>query len=471
MATAHIQIQNINQGGIADSDYLGAINSVSEIVGLNIHDEAGVIKLNQKTTRVNDTDSAVDALCEAIVPSSNGATYYFSATSGKVWKEAANGTWTLAVTNNPAAGGAGSLSAYEYQGYIYYAMESRLGRMRISDDTFTVNWATFTNTDAAYHPMFEVNQVLYIGDAHFVAQVDVATFSANALDLKTPLRISALGKFNTDLLIGTYVTSDIVGTEILRWNTWSDSYSVSDEIPEVGVNAFLPTDNRVTVSCGTKGNLYVFNGSQLDEFKQIKGTWGNSTNKAIVKANATMNFHGLPLFGLSKIEGDGVKLGIYSFGRTNANYPFVLSLEYPISVGNLYGVKIGAIAGKGDSFRVSWYDTTTDTYGIDYLDLTAKFASGYVTTRVSLYDRIVTSTYGVMSAAYRLLPDNTSVKFFENRNHAGFVEKTDTQIDTERLLVSTRTDAGEANTFQAKFEIRGNANNSPEIELFDIPVI
>ena len=470
MATNHIQIKNVNQGGIADSDYLGGLGSVAEIVGINIHDESGIMKLNQKLTEIDDSASAIDALINAIVPASNGNTYFFGA-NGKVWKRTGAGVWSLLFTAAPAAGAAGVLSAREYQGYVYYAMQSRLGRFDLATETPAHSWATFTNTDDTYHPMEEVNQVLYIGDANFVAQVDAGVFSANALDIKTPLRVSALGKQSTNLLIGTYVSSNVVGTEIFRWNTWSDSYSVSDEIPEVGVNAFLATDNRTVVSCGTKGNLYFFNGTQLDEYKQIKGTWGNSTNKAIVKTNAKLNFHGLPLFGLSQQTGDGVNLGIYSFGRTNANYPYILSLEYPISTGNLTGIQIGAIAGNGDSFYVSWYDTDgAGSYGVDYLDLTAKQASGYISTRVSLFDRIVTSTYGVMSAAYRLLPSGTSVKIYANRNHAGFIEKTDTVVDTERLLVHTESDAGDANTFQGKFELVASGNDSPEIELFDIPV-
>lgn len=466
----HIQIKNINQGGIADSDYLGALNSVAEIVGINIHDESGIMKLNQKLTRVTDTASAVDTLVKAIVSASNGSRYFFGA-NGKVWKLTSGGTWSLLFTASPAAGAAGILGAREYQGYIYYAMQSRLGRFDIATETKADNWATFTNTNATYHPMAEVNQVLYIGDGRYVSQVDAGTFSANALDIQTPLVVSALGKVGTDLLIGTYVSSNVVGTQIFRWNTWSDSYSVSDEIPEVGINAFLSTDNRIVVSAGTKGNLYVFNGSQLDEYKQIKGTWGSSTNKAIVNPNAVCNFHGLPLFGLSQQTGTGVNLGVYSFGRTNANYPYVLALEYPISTGHLTDIQIGAIEGDGDTFFVSWYDSASGgSYGVDQLDLTAKYTSGWISTRVSLFDRIVTSTYGFLSAAYRTMPTGTSVKMYSKRNHGSYVEKTDVVVDTDRLIAQTKTIAGEANAFQAKFELIGSGNDSPEIELFDIPV-
>jgi len=467
----HIQIKNINQGGIADSDYLGAQNSVSEIVGLNIHDESGIIKLNQRLTK--DSSTTVDDLVLAIVPCSDGSTYFFGSTNGKIWKRTSGGTWSLEATAAPAAGTAGILGAREYQGYIYYAMQSRLGRWQLGTAWSTRNdsWATFTTTDSAYHPMHEVNLVLYIGDGNLIAQVDAGTFSAAALDIKTPLRVSALGSMGTDLLIGTYVSSNIVETEIFRWNTWSTSFSVSDPIPEVGINAFLKTDNRIVVSAGTKGNLYMYNGQQLENYKQIKGTWGESTNKAIVHPQAVLNFHGLPLFGLSLSTGTGVKLGVYSFGRTNANYPYVLALEYPISTGNLTNVVIGALAGNGDTFFVSWKDTTSGTvYGVDILDLSNKYATGYVTTRLSLFDRIVQSLYGAITVPYRLLPTGTDIDIYAAKNHGSMTEITDKETDTDRLTVSTTVDVGDASVFQAKIVLAGTANLSPEIELIDIEV-
>lgn len=464
----HIQIKNVNQGGIADSDYLGALNSVAEMVGINIHGEAGIMSLNQRLTRVSDSGSPVDCLCKAIVTASTGDTYFFG-TSGKIWKKTGAGVWSLERTASPAAGSAGILAAEEYQGYIYYAMQSRLGRFDLAS-TWNDNFATFTNTDATYHPMQEVNQVLYIGDKNYVSQVDAGTFSANALDIKTPLRISALGKMNTDLLIGTYVAANVSETEVLRWNTWSDSYSVSDTIPEVGINAFLNTDNRVIVSAGTKGNLYFYNGQQMEEYKQIKGTWSN-TNKAIVMANAKANFHGLPLFGLSVQSGSGVNLGVYSFGRTNANYPFVLNLEYPISTGNLNNVTIGAIRCSGDTFFVSWEDTTggSSAYGVDELDLSNKYASGYLMTRVSQYDRVIKSTYKKIKVPYREIPTGTLVKVYSKRNYGSLTEMT-TQTDTDRLVIETNDDAGEATTFQSKIVLEGSGNSSPQIEMIDIEV-
>lgn len=258
---AKIEIKNLNLGGIADSDYLGAENSVAEAVGLDIHSEAGVIKVNQALTKESGT--LVDDFVKASVPCSDGKTYHFGSTNGKVWSRTSGGTWALEATVAPSAGNIGVLDAKEYQGYIYYAMQNRLGRWQIGSawSTRNDNWATFTNGDADWHPMRVVNLVLYIGDKNYVAQVDAGTFSANALDIAAPLRIKSLGRMNTDLLVGTYISDNVTETEIIRWNTWSVSFSTSDPIPEVGVNCFPDTDNNVIVNAGTKGSLYPYNGT------------------------------------------------------------------------------------------------------------------------------------------------------------------------------------------------------------------
>lgn len=468
-----IQIKNLNQGGIADSDYLGAVNSVSEIVGINIHDESGILKLNQRLAKIDDTASPVDAFIKAIVPCSDGNSYFFSSTSGKIWKRTTGGTWTLEATAAPAAGSAGISSAREYRGYIYYAMQNRIGRWQLGTawSTRSDNWATFLNGDAEHHPMHIVNLVLYIGDRNVVAQIDEHVFSNNALDLDSPHRVTALGSLVTDLLIGTYISANVIESEVFRWNTWSDSFSVQDIIPEVGINAFLAADNRIIVSAGTKGNLYIYNGQQMEEYKQIKGTWGASSNKAIVHSNAKLNFHGLPLFGFSQQSGDGVSLGVYSFGRTNANYPFVLSLEYPISTGNLTGVEIGAISGNGDSFYVSWKQTVGEvvTYGVDYLDLNNKYTEGYYTSRLSLFDRVVQTTYKDVVVPYRTLPTGTSVTVEASRTHGDFVDQPLIN-DTDRKQLETTTHLGDASALQVRTTLFGAGNASPEVEMTSIQI-
>lgn len=469
---AKIEIKNLNLGGIADSDYLGAENSVAEMVGLDIHSEAGVIKVNQKLTK--DSGSTVDDLVKARVSCSDGNTYHFGSTNGKIWKRTSGGTWSLEATAAPAAGAVGILDACEYQGYIYYAMQSRLGRWQIGTAWSTRNdsWATFTNTDASWHPMKIVSLVLYIGDKNYVAQVDAGTFSANALDIAAPLRIKSLGKMNTDLLIGTYVSDNVTETEIIRWNTWSVSFSTSDSIPEVGVNCFLDTDNNVIVNAGTKGNLYFYNGTSLEEYKTIKGVYTGSA-KAYVHPNAKFNFNGMPLFGLSNVSGNPANQGVYSLARTNRNYPFVLNLEYAISTGNLSGVEIGSICQlSADQFLVGWKDTTGGTtYGVDVLDLSNKATVAYFVTRVIMAERTSLLNYGLVDACYRLLPTGTSVEVRKKVNaDTTFGDAIASKVDARRMLVATSVDINDATRAQVKVSLVATANLAPELEVVEIGV-
>lgn len=470
---ANIEIKNINFGGIADSDYLGNENSVAEAVNCDIHGESGIIKANQALTK--DSGATVTELLLADVSCSNGSTYHFGE-SGGIYERQSNGTWTKRATASPAAGSAKILSAAEYQGYIYYAMQSRLGRIAVpaaggSWAGRADSWATFSNTDDTFHPMHEVNLVLYIGDANYVAQVDAGTFSANALDIKSPLRISSLWNLDTDLLIGTYVAANVMKSEIIRWNTWSVSFSVSDPIPEVGVNAFLDTDNIVIVNAGQKGNLYIYDGAQLEHYKQIKGTW-SSTNKAKVNTNCRHNFNGMPLFGLSQITGTGVNLGVYSFARTNRNYPYVMNLEYKISTGNLTGIQIGTITPiSADQFLVAWRDDNdTTTYGVDILNLTTKATAHFVTRNI-LVDREMLTNYGFVFVPYRLLPTDTAINIYTSKQHAAFSETPDNSTtDTERLMQRTNEHIADASVLKTKVELSPNENDAPEVEMLLIGV-
>ena len=119
-----IIINNANLGGIADSKYQGQQNSVAEMVGFDIHSEPGILKNNQKLAK--ESGATVDDLVKKILPCSDGNSYLFGSTNGKIWKRTSAGVYSLADTASPASGGVGIMDAYEYQGHIYYSMESRL---------------------------------------------------------------------------------------------------------------------------------------------------------------------------------------------------------------------------------------------------------------------------------------------------------------------------------------------------------
>ena len=472
-----IDFKNFNLGGIADSDYIGGSNSMADLWGFDIHSESGVSKVNQALTK--ESGDIIDDLVLAGVPCSDSNTYLFGSTTGKIWKRTIAGVYSLVATASPSSGGAGIVGAMEYMGYIYYAMEDKLGRVAVGADWSTRNddWATFSGGDSLYHPMLILNLVLYIGDKNYVAQVDEGVFSDQALDmpdLSSSLRVRCLGQLGTDLLIGGYVNSNVIGTEIYRWNTWSVSFTNSDPIPEVGINAFIPVDNGVIVNAGTKGNLYVYDGSSLDLYKQIKGDYSGG-KQAFVNNNAVLNFSGLPLLGFSNLSGNPTTLGIYSLGRTNRNYPIILNGEVGISTGHLSNIEIGCIVGIGSRYLVSWKDSTDPesiVYGVDILDLTKKYTGAFMSSRVIMADRFSLLNYTLVEIGHKGLPEDTSFTISKKVNHGDWeaIAEADCSNDSDRDIFSTDVDINEATTVQIKIAPVVDENNAPEIEALRLSV-
>ena len=468
-----VLITNWNNGGIADSKWSGVADSLYRMVGVDVHSEPAVLKAEQKLTK--SSGSTVDEFVKWQITSSNGNTYHFSSQSGKIWERNSSGTWSLVYTTSPAAGSAATLGAIEHNGYIIWATQNRLHRILAANANgsanwtanATANWQTFTNSNLNYHPMVEQNLNLYIGDGNLLAEWDGTSFTPNALDIKNPLVIKSLGKLSTDVLIGTEVDSNVTKTEILRWNTWSVSFSSSDPIEEVGINAFLPADNYVYVSAGRTGNIYVYDGVSLELFKKVQGTY-SSTSTVTVHPDAVSNLQGQVLFGLSNVAGNPALQGVYRLGRHSKNYNWILDLAYPISErsgGNLVlsGIEIGSIITRGEVIYVSWKNDTT--YGVDALDYSNKLDKAYIETRIMRPDRYNFSTFTKFDLPYSSLPASTGVTLYYDKNYSGsYTTPTSSQTtDIDRKII-TLEEGIEATALQLKLVFTCSGNNTPSLE-------
>lgn len=467
-----VPIEKFNLGGLADSKFSGIENSLHKLIGFDIHTVPGLLRVARKLTK--NSEDVVDEFVKAAVLSTNNRSYWFSSESGKIWERTAGGDWTLVYTTAPASGEARCLGAAEYEGYIYWATESRLHRILATDAegagewaaNAAPNWAVFGATDNLFHPMIEQNQVLYIGDGKNVAQVDTGVFSASALDIKDPLRIRCLGKIGTDILIGAQadVSIGMMGAELFRWNTWSDSFTTSDTIPEGTINAFLPGDNLVFVSVGQMGNIYVYDGEKLELYKKVPGDHTVATT-CTVWPNAVANHGGDILFGLSQYQGTPVDTGIYRIGRHSRNYPYVLDMPYPISerVDGEFafgaGVEVGAIIVMSSRVFVSW--KCAGTYGVDRLQAYEKLDGAYLETMVMSAQREPFSDFSKFLVAYVDLPENTAVNISYSKNHAAYVNLTEV-IDTDRKTISAE-ESVKATTLQVKLVFTTDDEDAPTI--------
>ena len=348
-----------------------------------------------------------------------------------------------------------------------------------TDDLSTAQIDLFTVSNSDYHPIevHEANLVMYIGDNNVVHQVEADTFSNDAVDLPVGNIVTCLKGLDVDLLIGTKIHSNVNKARVFRWNTYSPSFSTVDSVPEVGINAFIPADNYIWVSAGTKGNIYFFNGTSLELYKSLKGDYRNG-NKSIINANAVAFYNGLPMFGLSNSSGNPSLQGVYSLGSKNPSYPKISTLEYPISQISggelvLNNIEIGSLAVMGDRLLVSWKDTnSTAEYGLDAIDFSNKIDKAYFETRIlskGSIARYEVNKFLSYYVNYKLLPDNTSIEIWYRQNHevdgSGNPKYIQLTVlgDPIRLQVGAELEL-ETAPFQMKVVFRTNGNNAPEME-------
>lgn len=415
------------------------------LIGIDIHTELGSAR--SSLAMVKESGTTVTELCKAAVVSpSNGDSFWFSSSSGKIWKRTSAGVWSLVHTNTQGA----CLGALYFNGFIYYASASKLGRQAIgvasSEATWTSqndSWATFTNADASYHPMAEQNLALYIGDGKFVASVDsAAAFSANALDLTVEHRITALAPFEDDLLIGTLVHTNANRSGVYRWDTYSASWTVVDYVDEIGVNMFIPADNLMYAQIGTVGNIYVYTGSAMELFKTLRDH--NNTITTDVLAYGATNLNGLPLIAQAR--------GVFSLGRRDRDMPIALNIEYAPAGGQ--GTTPGAIAAIGS--QVLYANGTQ----VDKLDTNR--ANGQIITPIAL------GTFERIRVIYDSLPSGTSITIDTKADGASsWTSQTVVTDSTNENVVYTSSVINNKNSLQARITLNSSTSNSPIIYLIE----
>jgi len=461
--------------GLSDSKWSGIVGSVYASIGLDIHSTPGLLKVHQKLSK--DSGSTVTEFCRLKVSASNGYSFWFSYTSGKIWARSSAGTWTLAYTTVPGAGNAGCLGAAEYNGYIYWATQSRLHRVTIAgaDDSWaagavSLNWATFSITDSEFHPMAQQDNRLFIGDGYYVAEVNEAgTFNDNVLDIKTPHRIKCIIDYELDILLGTIVATTVSRAEVIRWDTISSSWNTSDPINETGINAFIRDDNYVYVQAGRAGNIYFYNGEKLEPFKRIPGDYSN-VKYGEVYPDSVGNFKGVPVFGFSNSSesgnstGNPAPQGIYSFGSYSRDYPKVMDLSWVISQNLTANIEIGAVLVQDFDLFVAWKDG--NNYGVDKIDYTAKYASAYFETRMLFQDkRDALKTLSEVYCLYNSLPASCAITFSYSINGVAYIEMTSTTDSILNKIYVEAVSVPNIGSLQIKVAFTVSSNNAPTLEI------
>lgn len=357
--------------------------------------------------------------------------------------------------------------------YIYFTIKNWLLQVAVSNIVNIAtngefkNLAEFINGDETYHPMKKQNGRLYIGDKYVIAEVNEFGVVTLQTELNVPRteRITTVTAMDTDLLIGT---KDIDRCWVRRWDTESDSWFAQDDIFETEIYAFIHDDNYVYVQAGDYGQLYFYDGEKLLPHTRIPGNY-SPTNRSKVNQNAVGFLLGIPVFGVSNIEGNPVMQGVYSYGRYSKDYNITLDLSFPISVGVFSDIEIGSIVVQGFNLYVSY--KTEYGAGVDKLDWSAKYESAYIQTTVlnAPKDRAKFKSIDSISADYYELPTDTSIEFSVNNNYQGFNDiETQQKVDEKLHQVRAKSTQRELGAVQVLIEFNVNGNETPKLENIDV---
>lgn len=405
------------------------------------------------------------------------------------WEEyAGDQMLALFTLETDKTGGNVILSAEEFQAppvededqdtYIYWTTEKYLHRINIANlDGWPTNnlgiflpdllYGVFAHGDTQYHPMAKQGLKLYIGDAQQIASVDeFGDFNAQtALRILKPERIQNLTPFDIDLLIGTTLGNK---SRVLRWDTVASSWGAEDTVEEDGINAFIRDDNYVYVQAGSYGRLYFYNGEKLEALKRIPGVW-SPTSRARVNPGS-VGFHlGIPLFGLSQIEGNPAPFGVYGFGSYSVGYTKTLSLDFPVPEIEFSNIKVGAILVEGMDLYVAWKHTTdfaSGRVGIAKLNWLAKYGSPFLETTalVGPAERSDFSVIDKYNADYVDLPDDTDISISIKKRYENDYTELDTVNHQKLKQVSAEKNTVEIANLQVRIRLKTSENNSPIIE-------
>lgn len=243
--------------GIQKSPYF--ISGFADVVNADPYSQLGTITpqydLTIKSSSINEPTISVVVGADV---------YYFSKTTGKIWK---NNTLVRTATN-PITN-AHYYRASDTKEYIYYTSTSYLGQYDVTANTWTDNLQAL---NARPHNMTLIDGELFICNGAKIARVDSTNaFTPDTLDLPSNYISQDVYYYSTgtinDLVVIANSTNSYA-SKLFRWGTLDDSWNYEDEIFEHSLDRFIPVDNSLLV-LATSGNIYEYTGITLNQFKSI----------------------------------------------------------------------------------------------------------------------------------------------------------------------------------------------------------
>lgn len=359
--------------------------------------------------------------------------------------------------------------------YIYYTTKNYLLRVPVADlATWSASFeylTEFAYGDDTYHPMKKQNNRLFIGDRTVLVEVQESGLIVLETDFNVlaPERITSLGIIDTDLLVGT---KEPRKAWVKRWDTEALSWYAQDSVEETEIYAFVSDDNEVYVIAGDFGKIYYYDGEKMHPDVRVPGEY-SKTARIKVNHNAVASFFGIPVFGVSNLEGNPAWQGIYSYGRFSKDYNVTLNFPFPLSCNTFEDIEIGSILVQGYDLMVSWKSGLD--VGVDRIDWSTKYESAFIESMILLgtKDRSKFKSIDEILADYHKFPaydaDTNPVEFSVENNYQGFNDiEPQTVVDAKLYQIRAKSTQKELGAVAVMIEFNTVENEGPEIENFHV---
>jgi len=349
-------------GGWSLGSKSGPDGSCRYSIGLNYKDDPDHITANKAL--VKESSTTITDLPKFMT--SYNALLYLIGNTGKIYKNTA-GIWSLLQTTSNCTGQGLEI----YGDYMYYRQNSQIGRMKLSDDSFTDAWTTTnvqTVTDWGVLKTFL--NLLLVANGRYLGTWNDAVWTYNKLTFPKGYFIQDIGVMGEYAVIAVNDNETITQAKrsfLFFWDGTSSTYNFFTEVLEGGgISSIQANQEAIYIFTGS-GNIYRYNGA-TNKVKKIPYVGQSST--IYVYPGAETNYKGLCLFGLAGGTSTTAYRGVYSFGQPEIGYPEGLNLEYPISAGISQAITtdISMVQSVGNDLYVGW--KSGSTYGVDKLSTT-----------------------------------------------------------------------------------------------------
>lgn len=367
------------QKGMAKSPLYG----FELLKNVEVFEQKGIAKLKNRAV---DSGMTVEGLPSAEVYDVYGNTYTFAGETG-----ASQGT---VRKNGSSIQGSLSLpwDLKIYKNYLwvsYSSVVSCYGPLDSGGAQWFGNVLTGFSSTSSGALLVGQDDFLYRANGNAVSKLEVTasgtvgvapTIIVNTtLDLPDGQYATCLEEFGTKVVVGTCGSTSYGarnGLPVARLYAWNRQAGTLGnpglaDLPiifngENGVNAIKQHANKLYVSVGTQGNIYVSDATNYQRIQTIPYSYSGVFYSSTVLLNAmAITSQGTLLVGVSGDEGDLTDPGIYEIDLNTEGYPLCLRTPSSITSGNTS--KIGFINQKDyQTLRFGWSNSAS--YGVDTTD-------------------------------------------------------------------------------------------------------